>query len=87
MSDIINWDCRAHLVFGEGRITVQSGTVYGIPALIIAPSEHIGVPGADARKVERSAVDPEVMSKSVVLTFKTEVHRDAVRDAMLGIAK
>jgi hypothetical protein len=76
--------CLAHFAFGEGKLTVQSGSIYGNPCLILAPAKHIGVPGADASKTERSAVDPEVMRESVVLSFKNEKHRDAVERALLG---
>jgi hypothetical protein len=87
MSNIVYPECLANFTFGEGKLTVQSGTVYGVPSLILAPAEHVGVPGADASKTERSAVDPDVMRRSVVLTFKSEEHRDAVQAAFLGVAK
>jgi hypothetical protein len=87
MSDLFSLNCCAHFAIGQGRMTVQNGTVYGIPALILAPAEHVGVTGEDAENIERSAADPEVMRRSVVLTFKSEEHRDAVQAAFLGVAK
>lgn len=85
MSDF-HLDCRAHLVMGEGKLLVQSGSVYGIPSLVIFSSKHVGVPGTAPVIGENSAEDPEVLRDSVILTFKSKEHRDAVQDALLGVA-
>jgi hypothetical protein len=78
-------DCLAHFQFGEGKVLVQQGLIDdAVPALILSHAEYPGTPGGDASKKERSAEHPDVLEKSVVLTFKTEAQRDAVALVLMG---
>lgn len=77
--------CLEHFHFGEGQVTIQTASAYGLPALIFTHALNRGVPGQDARPFEPSAVDPEIRKKSVVLTFSNIDLREAVRDTLMGV--
>lgn len=91
MTDVVNLKdslgCIEHFHFGEGVVTVQTATAYGLPALILTHSLNKGIPGQDARWDEPSAEDPDVRKKSVLLTFKTVELRNSVSNALMGVAK
>jgi hypothetical protein len=74
-------ECRDHFHFGEGKVAVHSGSVGGLPALIFTHAVIGGTPGEIAPEEEPSAENPEVLRKSVVLTFKSKSQRDAVEAA------
>jgi hypothetical protein len=75
---------KAHFVFGQGKLLVQTGTCDGKPIIILTHPEHEGVYGEDAAGKERSAMHPDVMRRSVVLEFPSESHRDAVHRSMFS---
>lgn len=74
-------DCLEHFHFGEGKVTVHTGSVDGVPALVFTHAKIGGVPGEVAPVEEPSAKDPAVLLKSVVLTFNSTAQRDAVKAA------
>jgi hypothetical protein len=75
---------RAHFVFGEGGVLLQSATFEGKHVIVLSPATKAGIVGLDARPYERSAENADVLSKSVILSFQSEEHRDAVESALLG---
>ena len=85
MSDLPPLDCLAHFVLGEGKVLIQSALVDGNPSIGILHSKFVGVPGEDSLPGDYSAEDPEVLKRAVVLTFKSEAHRDAVIAALLEL--
>lgn len=66
--------------FGDGALVVDTGTYCGKPAVFIAPAEHPGQPGADARHEQG---DLHALKDSEhVLTFPTEAQAVAVANAI-----
>lgn len=84
---VLQLDCLEHFHFGEGKVTVQVASVGEIPALILTHAVIGGIPGEIAPEEEPSVEDPNVLRKSVVLTFRNEALRDAVEAALMGQLK
>lgn len=62
----------------------QCATFEGKHVIVLSPATKAGIVGLDASPYERSAENADVLAKSVILSFQSEEHRDAVERAILG---
>lgn len=79
--------CLEHFHIGEGNVVVTVASAYGLPALVFTHALIQGVPGQDAHVSNPSLIDPSVRKESVVLTFDNIDVREAVFEALMGVAK